>query len=276
MQFMSHKSSAQPMPPEYNPRAVFQRLFSAPPPDDPSRPSRLDVLDAVLEDARALKGKIGTSDQQRLDAHLESVSRIQTQINALPPVCVVPPMPTETNADVGGREPMEAVARAMSDLLVYAFSCDLTRVASYMLSPGVGHAVYHFLGSLEEQHLLSHDPITSAEPLHKTIVWNMEQVAYLIERMKAAPDGARTVLDNSVVLVGSDCSEGWSHAIDQMPIIVAGGGGGTLREPGGHFRAVNRNLSDILLTCVKTVVPEITEIGSREMRSTMVVSEILR
>lgn len=276
MQFMSHKGPDQPMPPAYNPRSVFSRLFSAPPPDDPSRPSRLNVLDTVLEDARALKLKIGVADQLRVDAHLESVSRLQGQIGALPPVCVVPPMPTQDNVDVAGREPMQAVAQAMMDLMVYAFTCDLTRVASFMLSPGVGHAVYHFLGSLEEQHSLSHDPVGSATQLHNTIVWNMEQVAYLIDRMRAASDGTRTVLDNSVVLVGSDCSEGWSHAIDQMPIIVAGGGGGLLRQPGGHFRQVDRNLSDILLTCVKTVVPEITEIGAAEMRSTTVVSELLR
>ena len=251
MQFMSHKSADQPMPPEYSPRAVFQRIFSAPPPDDPSRPSRVDVLDAVLEDARLLKTRIGTADKLRLDAHLDSVDRLQGQINALPPVCVVPTLPTEANVDVAGREPMEAVSRAMSDLLVYALTCDLTRVASYMLSPGVGHSVYHFLGNLNEQHSLSHDPVGSAVPLHNSIVWNMEQFAYLLERMKAATDGERNLLDSSVVLLGSDCSEGWSHAIDNMAVVVAGGGGGGLRVPGGHLKSkTNRSLSDILLRVV--------------------------
>ena len=274
MQFMSHKGPDQPQPPEYNPRNVFQRIFSAPPPDDPSRPSRIDVLDAVLADANALKQKVGKSDKLRLDAHLESVSALQAQINALPPVCVVPPMPTETNTDTAGREPMDAVSKAMSDLLAYAFACDLTRVASYMLSPGVGFAVYP--GDTEEQHIMSHDPVGSAAELNDTIIWNIKQYAYLLERLKATPDGAGNVLDNSCVLLGSDCSEGWSHSIKNMCVLVGGGGGGMLKTPGTHVRSTtNRNLSDVLLTCLRTVAPEITEVGSMEMKSTTPVAEIL-
>jgi hypothetical protein len=276
MQFMSHKGSDQPMPPEYNPRNVFQRIFSTPPPDDPSRPSRIDVLDAVLADANALKTRVSNSDRKRIDAHLESVSALQAQINALPPVCVTPAMPTEDNVDIGGKESMDNVSHVMSDLLVYAFACDLTRVASYMLSPGVGFSVYHWISG-EEQHVMSHDPNGSAIPLNKTIIWNVQQYAYLLEKMKATPDGAGNVLDNSCVLLGSDCSEGWSHSIKNMAVVVAGGGGGVLKTPGVHVKSTtNRNLSDVLLTCVKTVAPEITEIGSQEMRSTTTVSEILR
>jgi hypothetical protein len=277
MRFMSHKGPDQPMPPEYNPLEVFRSLFAMPPPDDPSRPSRVDVLDAVLEDAKALKQRVSRSDSIRIDAHLASVSQLQAQISALPPVCVTPPTPTETNTDVDGKEPMNAVSKAMSELLVYAFACDLTRVCSYMLTGGVGRSVYDFLGAFEEQHVMSHDPVGSAEPLHKTIVWNVEQYAYLLERLKATPDGAGNLLDNSCVLLGTDCSEGWSHSIRNMAVVVAGGGGGLLRVPGSHIRSTtNRNLSDVLLTCVRTVAPEVTEIGSAEMRSTTTVTEIMR
>jgi hypothetical protein len=276
MQFMSHKGPDQPLEPEYNPQALFAKLFAMPPPDDPSRPSRVDVLDAVLADANALKGKVSKLDKSRIDAHLESVFALQTQIKALPPVCVKPAMPQETNVDVGGNEPMREVAKAMSDMLVYAFACDLTRVASYMLIGGVGFQVYSWISS-EEQHVMSHDPVGSAVPLQKTIVWNVEQFAYLCERLKATPDGAGNLLDNSCLLLGSDCSEGWSHSIKNMCVVVAGGGGGVLKVPGTHVRSTaNRNLSDVLLTCVRTVAPEITEIGSAEMRSSTVVSEIMR
>ena len=90
------------------------------------------------------------------------------------------------------------------------------------------------------------------------------------------PDGAQNLLDNSCLLLGSDCSEGWTHAIDDMCIIVAGGGGGALRRPGGHLRSkTDRNLSDVLLTCVRTVAPGVTEIGRAEMRSTTPVTEML-
>lgn len=276
MQFMSHRSATEPLPPEYSPRAVFQRLFSAPPPEDPSRKSRVDVLSAIKDDARALRMKIGTADKVRLDSHLEAVSRIQAQINALPPVCAVPAQPTQENVDVNGLEPMEEVNDLMLDLLVHAFACDLTRVASYMLSGGSGHTVYHFLGTLEEHHFLSHDPISAAVQLEQCVVWNITQFARLCEKLKATPDGAQNLLDNSCLVLGSDCSEGWTHSIDDMCIIVAGGGGGALRRPGGHLRSKTaRNLSDVLLTCVRTVAPEITEIGSGAMRSTTPVTEIM-
>lgn len=276
MQFMSHKSSTEPLPPEYSPRAVFQRLFSSPPPEDPSRPSRIDVLSTVREDARALQAKVGAADRIRLDAHLESVARIQMQINALPPVCSVPAMPTQENVDVGGLEPMEAVNELMLDLLVHAFACDLTRVASYMLCGGVGHTVYHFLDSLREHHMMSHDPSGSAVELERVVVWNIGQFAKLCSKLAAVPDGAKNLLDSSCLLLGSDCSEGWTHSIEDMCVIVAGGGGGALRRPGGHLRSkTDRNLSDVLLTCVKTVAPEVTEIGSDAMRSTTPLSEIM-
>jgi len=75
-------------------------------------------------------------------------------------------------------------------------------------------------------------------------------------------------------LLGSDCSEGWSHAIDDMAVIAAGG---LLRSPAGHLRSkTNRNLSDVLLTCMHAVDPEITEVGAAEMRSTTLITEIMR
>jgi hypothetical protein len=276
MQFMSHRSSTQPLPPEYSPRAVFQRLFAAPPPDDPSRPSRVDVLSAVMEDARALKAKIGASDRLRLDAHLESVSRIQTQINALPPACTVPAQPTQENVDVSGLEPMQEVNDLMLDLIVHAFTCDLTRVVSYMLVGGVGHTVYHFLDTLMEHHIMSHDSSGAAGTLERCIVWNITQFARLCEKLRAVPEGGGNLLDNSCLLLGSDCSEGWTHSIDEMCVVVAGGGGGALRRPGGHMRVTDdRNLSDVLLTCVRTVAPRVASIGSDAMFSTTPVTEIM-
>lgn len=275
MQFMSHKGTNEPLPPEYNPRALFQRLFAAAPPEDPSRPSRIDVLSAVLEDTRRLKARVGAADRTRLDAHLESVARIQQQINALPPPCAAPAQPTETNTDVNGLEPIVPVNDAMIDLLVHAFACDLTRVASYMLCGGVAHTVFHFLGSLDEHHNLSHDATDAAGKLERCITWCVAQFAKLCERLRATPEGSGNLLDNSCLLLGSDCSEGWSHSIDDMCIIVAGGGGGALRRPGGHLRSkTRRNLSDVLLTCVRTIAP-VPSIGSAEMRSTSVVSEIM-
>jgi hypothetical protein len=272
MQFISHRSTNQPLPPIYNPVAVWNRLFGMfVPPDDPSGALRISALDVVAEDARRLSRIVGAEDRARLDAHLTSVAALQEQIAALPPMCATPAVPSETNVDSGNVEPMPSVAKVMIDLIVYAFKCDITRVASYMLTGGVGFTVYRHLGHNEENHIMSHFPETYAEELHATVLWNMQQFQYLLEQLKATPEGARNLLDNSVVLLASDCGEGWSHSTYDQPIIVAGGGGGRLRT-GFHYRSPGspqgpifpQNTSDILLACAQAAAPEIAEVGAAE------------
>jgi hypothetical protein len=276
MQFISHRSTEQPNPPIYNPVEVWTRMFgNFVPPQDPSGGLRISALDAVAEDALRLKAAVGKSDRERIDAHLTSVSELQNQIAALPPVCESPLSPTETNTDINGEEPMPLVARAMTDLLIYAFKCDITRVASYMLTGGVGTAVYSHLGHTDEQHIMSHFPQSFATELNETIVWNMEQFAYLLEQLKATPEGALNMLDNSVVVLGSDCGEGWSHTSEDHPIVVAGGGAGRL-STGFHLRSPNQqSLSHVLLAAMKAAAPEITEVGSAEGYSNTPLPELL-
>ena len=263
MQFISHRSTDQPQPPLYNPVEVWTRLFgNFVPPTDPSGGLRMSALDAVSEDAQRLKSAVGAADRDRIDAHLSSVAELQEQIATLPPVCETPLTPAETNVDIAGQEPMPAVARAIVDLLIYAFKCDITRVASYMLTGGVGFSVYSHLGQTDEQHIMSHFPQQFAQELHETIVWNMEQFAYLLEQLKATPEGALNMLDNSVVLLGSDCGEGWSHTTYDQPIVVAGGGAGRLNT-GFHYRSGSeQNTSDVLLAAMKAAAPDIDEVGS--------------
>jgi Protein of unknown function (DUF1552) len=277
MQYISHKSTSEPLPPTYSPARVWTDLFgSFVPPDDPSGPARIRVLDAVREDARALERKLGVADRHRLTAHLEGVDDLETLIRQLPPVCETPAAETEENVDQSGAEPMELVAEAMNRMLVYAWSCDITRVASYMLTGGVGHTVYAHLGQSDEQHAMSHDPGFFRDPLHESIVWNVRQFASLLALLRAAEEGAGNLLDNSILLLCSDCGEGWSHTTFDQPIVVAGRGGGQLVYPGVHFRSPDaQNTSDILLMLAQAMVPTITEIGSAEGLSTTPFTQIL-
>lgn len=265
MSFIAHRGKDAPMPPIYSPRELFTRLFgSFTPPEDPSGPLRISLLDAVSDDLAALRARVSRADKARLDAHTESVAVLQEQIAALPPACELPSQPSATNEDVDGVEPMPEVARAMADLIVHAFRCDLTRVASYMLTGGVGHAVYSHLGHTTEQHFMSHAPVTYADELNATIVWNMEQFAYLLTRLRDTEEGAHNILHNSVVVMGSDCGEGWSHATYDQPVVIAGRAGGRLTT-GFHYRSPNNeNLSDVLLAAVKAAAPKVTEIGDED------------
>lgn len=263
LQYLSHKGPDQPLPQIFNPQEAYAKLFdSFVPPDDPTKGPRINILDAVKDDVAALKLRVGKADQQRLDAHLASVEQIRKQIEALAPACTLPGMPVETNADFEGKEPIEEVNAAMSDLIVEAFRCDITRIVSVQFSGSVGYHVFHTLGQAKGHHDMTHDA-NDNEGVDQSTIKTIECFAYLLKRLKATVEADGNLLDNSVVLLGSDASSGYTHSVFDQPCVVAGRGGGLLKYPGEHYRSPSgENTSDILLACLKTIVPEATEVGA--------------
>ncbi|HEU4412139.1 MAG TPA: DUF1552 domain-containing protein [Polyangiaceae bacterium] len=290
MHNLSHKGPNEPLPPEYNPRKVYQDLFgSFVPPESPAKPSRLGVLSAVRGDIDALKNRLGAADKVRLEAHLEGVSELEKKINALAPLCEAPPETTETNTPVNGVEPLTAANEAMSDLVAYAFACDITRIVSILHTGGAAETVYTEVGQTFGHHYSSHDFYTSVaggqysesgsglDKVHSGVRYLMGHFGYLLNRLKATPDavaGSGNLLDNSAILVGSDCAEGHDHGIKDQAVLVAGGGGGRLVHPGIHVRQVGRNTSDIALTVLQAVLPTITSIGAGAPGSSTPVAEL--
>lgn len=255
---LSHRGTNEPLPPELNPQALWTRLFgSFVPPDDPSTPLRLSVVDAVRADAGALKKRLGAADVQRVDAHLQGLRELEVRLKALPPVCALPIRPTETNEDVDGQEPLTAVHEAMVDLLAFAFSCDLSRVASVLVSSGASDTVFSELGQRTVHHSNTHDT-GRQEEVHQVVVWNMQRFASLLEKLRSTPDGpVRSLLDNALILCSSDCSEGYTHAIFDQPIVVAGRAGGRARYPGVHYRSSSAESStDVLVSCLQALAPD--------------------
>jgi hypothetical protein len=264
---LSHKGPDQPLPAEFSPAKIYEKLFgSFVPKTDPSGPARVNVLDAVRQDAAELQKRLGTNDRLRLESHMESISQIQKQIQALPPICTVPEFSGVTNQAVDGKEPLEEVSQAMADLVALAFACDATRVISFLQAGSVAGTVYHMTGTTQTQHDLSHDGSSDAqEKVHQGVLFNMKCFAYLLRKLRDTPEGDGNLLDNSCILLGSDCTLGLAHSNFNQPIIVAGGGGGTLKHPGIHYKSPNKeNLTDILLTCLQTVDPTATEAGGDE------------
>lgn len=258
---IAHAGADQPLEPEVNPQNVWTRLFgNFTPPEDPSRGLRQHALDVVKGDIDRLKGRVSASDKIRLDKHLTGIAQLESEISALAPQCTAPDMPGETNVDVDGQEPLEAANDAMTSMLVYAMQCDISRVASFMWSGGVSQAIYWMLGIGTEQHGLSHEE-GGQELVHQTVVFEMQMLAVLLAKMRDIEEGDGNMLDNSVVLVGSDVAEGYAHSSFDHPVLVCGRGGGAL-GPSTHYRSPSgENLSNVLLTCMKTVAPEITEVG---------------
>ncbi|MEZ4295769.1 MAG: DUF1552 domain-containing protein [Polyangiaceae bacterium] len=274
MHNVSHKDHLQPLPPEKNPQAAYNQIAGLfVPPDDPSKPSRLSVVDSVRADLNELKKRLGQADIKRMDAHIEAMNQLETKIKAVAPLCGLPGLPEETNDQANG---IRAVNEAMADLTAFAFSCDVTRIVSYLFVGGASEAGFPEIGT-PSQHGLSHGHWTNAlaagappyeesgqvDNMAKGVAYEMEMAAYFAEKLAATEDAAGgNLLDNTVMFVSSDCSEGFAHSLIEFPMLVIGKAGGRLNS-GVHYRSPNKgNASDVLLSVLQAVVPEATEVGS--------------
>jgi hypothetical protein len=259
--------------PQENPQKVWDYLFGefgGRGPEDTRL--RLSILDYVKEDADRLRPNLGMADRARLDAHLQGVEELAAKIAAPPPTCTLPALPMETNEDTGGVEPMTAVHTAFAELIAYAFSCDLTRVATVMFKRFVSETIFDEIGAGEQHHSASHNGSSDAE-YQAGITYCMQKFADLLEVFQATTDArGENLLDTTIIYATSDCSTGASHSIDRQPIILAGHGRGHLVHPGIHHQATAwngengdpnsaGNMSDVLLACLQAFDPSATNVG---------------
>jgi hypothetical protein len=272
--------------PQVNPQEVWQLLFGefVPAPDDSDL--RVSILDYVREDANALKGNLGTTDQQRVDAHLEGVFELEQKILATPPSCTLPDTPKETNTDSGGVEPISSTNEAMARLIAYAFVCDITRVASFQLKRFVSSTVFDEIDAGEIHHNASHQGPGSAT-YQEGITYQMQKFADLLEIFAETEDlNGETLLDTSIIYATSDCSTGASHSVQRQPILVAGRGRGYMRHPGIHYQTTpwngnhngpngEENMSDVLLSCLQAFDPAAESVGSGALQSNTPLSDIV-
>lgn len=280
--------SLTPLYGQSNPRDVWKTVFGefVPQPDDSAL--RLSILDAVRDDADRLRGKLGTRDNQRLDAHFQGISELEQKIMATPPTCDLPPEPTHENGESVNNEQLVLTNQLMAELIAYAFTCDITRVASNLFLPLAGEAVMSEAeggGSGTTHHVLSHQ---GNEDYHRCIVFIMERFAEMLDILRQTEDiDGTNLLDSTIVYGSSDCSIGWSHSIRRHPIILGGTGRGYLVHPGIHYQAVPSNdpnapnaatagnTTDVLLSLLQAFDPSATSVGGGEPMSTTPLTEIL-
>lgn len=233
---ISWKSATKPATKEIYPSRAFDLLVG----DGKARQLDRSVLDQVLEDARRLRPQVGSDDRRKLDEYLESIRSIEQRIERASneerlegwkptldkPNMARPPedLPQEIPAHM----------RLMLDLIVLAFQMDKTRIATCMLNNDLSQMNFGFLEGVQGSlHLdLTHngrDPALEAMYL-KTNQFHTQQFAYLIKRLKAIDEGGQSLLDNSLLMLCSNLFDGDKHQADQMPIVLAGRGGGSLRS----------------------------------------------
>ena len=251
--YISWRSPSQPVAREINPQLAFQRLFgvlnagrSASPADLQRAADRRALLDLVLDDARSLRSSLGRDDQFKLDEYLDSVRELERRIaffSAADPREWKPsssPDAANLVAPPGTPDSHQDHVRLMLDLMVLAFQTDSTRVSTFMFANDVSGKNFAGLipGVNGSHHEFSHhqNKKENSEPYAKINRWHTEQLAYFLDRLAAIPEGDSNLLQNSMIFFGSSLSDGNSHQPDNLPIILAGGGGGTIRG-GSHFAA---------------------------------------
>ncbi|MEO7650735.1 MAG: DUF1552 domain-containing protein [Bryobacteraceae bacterium] len=256
--FISWRDRHTPVPKETVPQLAFDRLFrNAPPPEIPtgneepssalSSPQRdeTSVLDLVLSDAKALRRRGSAADQHKLDEFFESVRSVEQRMEA-----ALKPRKRWINQ---GKPPVERPAagipathqehvRLMMDILLLAFWTDTTRVATFMMGDAQTSQDYSFLPGVKGGfHSISHhrNEPEKREQYEKIVNWHTEQVAWFLSKVKSIDEGGKSMLDSSMILFGSSLKDGNRHDNENLPLILAGRGKGTLR-PGRRVRAAEK------------------------------------
>jgi hypothetical protein len=254
------RTPTNPVAKEINPRLAFDRLFKV----DGATSSAADdqsVLDLVAEDAKRLRANVGQHDRLKLDEYFESVRSVERRIEfntkrRAEESHVRPEVLQEIEAldkrvvawaNHPDRDKLSSLnfgadhtdhVRLMLDLMVLAFWSDSTRVSTFMFGNAVSQRNFSFLPGVHgAHHELSHHKNEAAtlEQYQRINQWHVAQLAYMLERMRSIKEGAGTLLDNSMVLFGAGMRDGNQHNPHDLPLVLAGRGGGAI-STGRHVR----------------------------------------
>ncbi len=237
---ISWRNPTTPMPPEVNPRLVFERLFGT---EDLSVSAevrarrnqyRKSILDLVGDDTRKLVGGLGPADRRKMDEYLTAVREIEQSITKAEKEeqTVLPEMEKPAGVPVAFSD----YVKLMYDLQVLAFQTDATRISTLMIGREGSNRVYPEIGVPESHHPITHHRNLPewVEKVTRINVHHAELFAYFLQKMKATTDGDGTLLDHSMIIYGSGLSDGNQHIHAELPVIVAGHGDGSLK-PGRHI-----------------------------------------
>lgn len=227
---LSWRTPSAPLPPEINPRLVFERLFGSLDENPADRAKRqkeeTSILDYVLDDTRRLARDLGPSDNRKIDEYLSSVREIERRIQiAETEGPQTPPSfekPSGVPADFGD------YAKLMFDLMLVAFQSNTTRVSTFMLGREGSNRVYREIGISDAHHAITHHS-GNPELIEKVVrinSYHIEQFAYFLNRLKSTPDGDGSLLDHSQIVYGSGLSDGNWHSHNNLPVLLAGQSGG--------------------------------------------------
>jgi Protein of unknown function (DUF1552) len=252
---LAWRSPNTPVAPEPNPRQLFERLFGEGAPGQRKanllrrQEQQRSILDFVREDAQALGKELGRRDQQKLDEYLTSVREIEKRIEQAdrfadktqdPAIDTPPGIPPSFQEHI----------RLMYSMMVLAFQSDSTRIATFLLANEGSNRAFPEIEISEGHHYLSHHR-NNKEMMDKIAqidLWYMQQFAWFLEQLEATKDlDGRSLLENSMIVYGSGNADGNRHTHVNLPVILAGGGGGTL-TPGRFVDFESVPMGNLLLS----------------------------
>lgn len=251
---ISWSSPTTPMAPEANPRMMFERLFGAGAPGERAASMKRrqleqrSVLDFVLEDARAMDRRLAAHDREKLEQYLTGVREIETRIQKAERFGA--PRDPAVDTPAGIPQEYSEYIQLTYDMLVLAFQTDSTRVATLLLAHDGSNRSFPEIGIPEGHHDLSHH-FNNEEKIKKVAgidQWYVKQFARFLEKLRQTKDrDGHSLLDNSMILYGGGNADGNRHTHSNLPLLLAGGGGGTL-HPGRLVRHGGKPTTNLFLT----------------------------
>jgi hypothetical protein len=251
---ISWSSATTPMTPEANPRLVFERLFGAGAPGERTenlkrrRQEQRSILDFIVDDARSMQQKLNARDRDKLDEYLTSVRQLENRLDNAAKLGDArdPMVPTPSGIPLDYEEHLQL----MFDLLVLAFQTDSTRVATLLLAHDGSNRSFAEIGVPEGHHDLSHH-FNNDEKIKKVSeidFWYVQQFTKFLQKLDATKDvDGHSLLHNSMILYGSGNADGNRHTHVNLPIVLAGAGGGAL-TPGRYVKHGSKPATNLFLS----------------------------
>jgi hypothetical protein len=238
---LSWRTPTTPLPLEINPRRIFERLFGEGDSTDPAvRLKRLEdqrsILDYVAGSIDRLETKLGSRDRNKLSEYLDAIRDIERRIQKAEQQNASQKIPVVERPS-GIPETFEEHGKLMMDLQVLALQTDMTRVITYVPAREGSNRSYREIGISDGHHSITHhqsDPekVNNVAKIDEFLVKNF---AYLLEKLRSTPDGDGNLLDHSIIVYGSGTADGNRHTHHDLPVLVAGGGGGRIKG-GRHLK----------------------------------------
>ena len=272
---ISWADSQTPLMPTAQPSAVFNAIFGSGNVQETEQQAaqriltRKSILDGVLNRIGTLRGKLNSTDQIKLDQYLTSLREVEREVTVAPPAaCGTPTSPTDPDPN-----DFPTLAQAMVNLMTLAVQCDATRVVSMMLGYGGSDFNCSFLsyngGSIgTSRHTLSHlvpyygDTVACYGAISVVNTWSVSMLAQFATALHNTAEGEGNMLDNTLIYMGSEISDGSLHNHDNMPVLLVGKGGGAYAGNRNIVYSNNESLADLYLYMLQSFGVPVTSFGA--------------